>query len=292
MAAAVAVAAVVAVAFAAVGVADSAAQAAAAADSAVARQAAALPAAEAQAATRNAPAYHAAGPAGHGGPAGHQFAYGHRPAYHGGWYHGDWHGGWGHPWGYRPFGWYWGGGWGWGLGWGLGFGLGTGLGLGVTLGSPWGWGYYPYWNPYWAQPVGVPYYINYSQPIVVAPPAVPGQQGAPPALRRGAWARADSARPAPAAGGEFARGARPNERAATGLGHLRPRSLALQARRLPDGAGGGESRHRARAQRYDHARVPRLVPVRHERLSTGRRRGVCRAVDRPRLGLGHGQRVV
>ncbi len=110
----------------------------------------------------------------YGGPHGasaHNFAYGHRPAYHGGWYHGDWGGHWAHPWGFRPAGWYWGGGWGWGWGLGFGFGLGTGLAMGVTYGSPWGWGYYPYYNPYWVPPVNSVTYINYGQPIVVAPPA-------------------------------------------------------------------------------------------------------------------------
>lgn len=107
----------------------------------------------------------------------HQFAsrnmaYNHRPAYHGNWYHGDWHGHWAHPYGYRPWGWY-GGGLGWGLGFGVGFGVAT---IGVaSLASPWGWGYYGYYNPYWVAPVGGVTYINYSQPIVVAPPA-----GAPP----------------------------------------------------------------------------------------------------------------
>jgi Tetratricopeptide repeat len=124
--------------------------------------------------TARAPGYRPAGPVAHGGMPNHSFVYGHRPAYHGGWYHGDWRGNWGHPYGYRPWGWYWGGGFGWGLGWGLG----TGLALGVSLSSPWGWGYYPYWNPYWAPPVGGAAYINYGQPIVVAPPVVP-QTGAP-----------------------------------------------------------------------------------------------------------------
>ncbi len=126
----------------------------------------------------SAPAYHAAGGPGHGAPA-HNFAYGHRAAYHGGWYHGDWGGHWAHPWGFRPAGWYWGGGWGWGWGLGFGLGLGAGVGLGLTYGSPWGWGYYPYYNPYWVQPIGGVTYINYSQPIVVAPPAGTGLPGAP-----------------------------------------------------------------------------------------------------------------
>jgi hypothetical protein len=102
----------------------------------------------------------------------HQFAsrnmaFNHRPAYHGNWYHGDWHGHWAHPYAYRPWGWY-----GGGLGWGLGFGVGLGVAtVGIaSLGSPWGWGYYGYYNPYWVAPVGGVTYINYSQPIVVAPP--------------------------------------------------------------------------------------------------------------------------
>lgn len=120
----------------------------------------------------SAPGYHAVS-AGHGGPHGapHNFAYGHRPAYHGGWYHGDWGGHWAHPWGFRPAGWYWGGGWGWGWGLGFGLGLGGGLALGLSFGSPWGWGYYPYYNPYWVPPVNSVTYINYGQPLVVAPPA-------------------------------------------------------------------------------------------------------------------------
>jgi Tfp pilus assembly protein PilF len=101
-------------------------------------------------------------------------AFNHRPAYHGNWYHGDWHGHWAHPYAYRPWGWY-GGGLGWGLGVGVGFGVAT---IGVaSLGSPWGWGYYGYYNPYWVGPVGGVTYINYSQPIVVAPPS----SGPPPA---------------------------------------------------------------------------------------------------------------
>jgi hypothetical protein len=109
--------------------------------------------------------------------AGHGAAFSHRPSYHGNWYHGDWHGNWAHPWGYRPWGWY-GGGWGWGLGFGLGAGIAT-VGA-VTLGSPWGWGYYSYYNPYWVAPVGGVTYINYSQPIVAAPPVAPAL---PPATR-------------------------------------------------------------------------------------------------------------
>jgi tetratricopeptide (TPR) repeat protein len=106
--------------------------------------------------------------------------YGHRPAYHGGWYHGDWYGPWRYPGGYRPIGWYWGGGWGWGGAWGLG----TGLAVGITLGSPWGWGYYPYYNPYWV-PVGGVTYINYSQPIVVAPPIASQVVAASPTAQSG-----------------------------------------------------------------------------------------------------------
>jgi hypothetical protein len=107
--------------------------------------------------------------------AAHGPAFSHRPSYyHGAWYHGDWHGHWGHPYAYRPWGWY-GGGWGWGFGFGVGAGLAT-VGVAATLGSPWGWGYYGYYNPYWVVPVGGVTYINYAQPIVVAPPPQPTTQ--------------------------------------------------------------------------------------------------------------------
>jgi tetratricopeptide (TPR) repeat protein len=68
------------------------------------------------------------------------------------------------------------------LGWGLGIGFGTGLAVGaVGFGSPWGWGYYPYYNPYWGGPAYGVTYINYGQPIVVAPPAAaPAVQPTPP----------------------------------------------------------------------------------------------------------------
>ncbi len=127
-------------------------------------------------------------------------AFNHRPNYHGNWYHGDWHGYWANPWGYRPWGWY-GGGAGWGLGFGLGFGVAT---VGVaSLASPWGWGYYSYYNPYWVAPVGGVTYINYSQPVVVAPPptgyqpTLPGPSdatGQPDASQARALASFDSAR--------------------------------------------------------------------------------------------------
>jgi Tfp pilus assembly protein PilF len=127
-------------------------------------------------------------------------SFNHRPAYHGNWYHGDWHGHWAHPWGYRPWGWY-----GGGVGWGLGFGIGVGVAtIGVaSLGSPWGWGYYSYYNPYWVAPVGGVTYINYSQPVIVAPPAagvqptLPGPSdaaGQPNAAQARALATFDSAR--------------------------------------------------------------------------------------------------
>jgi tetratricopeptide (TPR) repeat protein len=106
--------------------------------------------------------------------------FGHRPAYHGGWYHGDWGGHWGYGGAYRPWGWY-GGGWGWGgygFGWGFGAGLLTAGLIGGFYGSPWGWGYYNYYNPYWGGPVAGVTYINYSQPIIAAPPATAGP-GAP-----------------------------------------------------------------------------------------------------------------
>ena len=94
----------------------------------------------------------------------HYHDYHHR---HRDWYHGSWHGWWAGPAVYRPYGWYWGGGW--GVGWG--FNVGS-VSVGVSYGSPWAWGYYDYWNPYWVPPVRSVTYINYAQPIVVAPAPV------------------------------------------------------------------------------------------------------------------------
>ena len=75
----------------------------------------------------------------------------------GDWYHGDWHGNWNRGWYYRPLGW-----------WTAGYWAGAALSA-----IPWSWGYWPYYNPYYVAPIvdgGV--VIDYSQPIVVAQPAV------------------------------------------------------------------------------------------------------------------------
>lgn len=113
-----------------------------------------------------------AGPAhspGHAYPA-HNPGWNHRPTYHSGWYHGDWRGPWVHPYAYRPYG------WGWYGGWGLTVGLGVGPAY-VGVAAPWSWGYYGYYNPYWTPVPTSVTYINYSQPVVVAPPpAVSSQQ--------------------------------------------------------------------------------------------------------------------
>jgi tetratricopeptide (TPR) repeat protein len=137
-----------------------------------AAQGAGAAAARGRSAPRTANAARYPGPANQPHPAS-RAAFGNRPTYHGGWYHGDWHGHWSHPYAYRPWGWY-----GGGFGWGFGLGLGVATIGAVAIGSPWGWGYYPYYNPYWVGPVGGVTYINYSQPIVVASPAVAAPQGA------------------------------------------------------------------------------------------------------------------
>jgi tetratricopeptide (TPR) repeat protein len=81
------------------------------------------------------------------------------PGHYPNWYHGNWHDHWNHPWYNRPAAW-----------WGAGFA--TGLAL-SDFATPWAWGYYPYYNPYYTSPVVFgDTTIDYSQPLVMAAPAV------------------------------------------------------------------------------------------------------------------------
>jgi len=147
---------------------------------------------------------------GYGGPAwgyGIGFGMGYGLGYgmgYGG-YSGYGYGGYG-GYGYGGYGGYGYGGYG---GYGMGFGVGgLSVGIGVPA-SPWNWGYFGYYNPYWVAPAGGITYINYSQPVVVAPPTpadstgqistaaplqVPAASSQPTALQSEALAIFDNAR--------------------------------------------------------------------------------------------------
>ena len=146
---------------------------------------------------------------------------------------------------YRPVGW-----------WTAGYWAGA-----AASAIPWSWGYWPYYNPYYTGPfVDGSATIDYSQPIVVAQPAV--------------------SPPAPSG----------SDRRATGDALARCGAECLHAGRLPDRAGPGGPGHCASAQRHRAPRVPRPGALRAGALQGSGGRRLCRAVRRSRLGLDDAQR--